>query len=123
MLIVQAKKVLLIKEAAEGWWAVPGGGVDHGETIEVAIMREIEEELGAPASEVSSDFRIVHYDIGNVVDAVPRMNLFFKASVPEVSFKKTDHVSEWRWCTKDEFLQQELHPSYDKIVLSEVIWG
>ena len=124
VLIVQNDRVLLVKEAIGGdWWAVPGGGVDHGETVESTLTREVEEELGVPAGEVASDFQIVHYNIGNVVNAVPRMNLFFKASVPDHLLKTTDHVSEWEWFTKTEFMAQDLHPSYDKPILSEIIFA
>lgn len=123
VLVVNDDKVLLIKEAAEGWWALPGGGIEHGEAVESTVTREIEEELGVPASEVSSDFEIVYYNIGNVVSAVPRMNLFFKVSVPVTSLKKTEHVSEWKWFTKDEFMNQDLHASYDKSRLVDVIFA
>src|SRR6266542_2048173 len=112
VLIIQNEKVLLVKEAEDEWWALPGGGVDHGETVESSLVREVEEELGVPANKVSSNFEIVHYNIGNVVNAVPRMNLFFKASVPEELLKKTDHVLEWKWFTKDEFTELDMHPSY-----------
>jgi len=123
VLIVQDDKVLLVKEADDSWWALPGGGVDHGETIESTLVREVEEELGVPAKEVSSDFEIVHYNIGDVVNAVPRMNLFFKAMVAETMLKKTDHVSEWGWFTKGEFLKTDLHSSYNKAALVDVIFG
>lgn len=123
VLIVQDDKVLLVKEASDDWWAFPGGGVDHGETVESSLVREVEEELGVPAAEVSSDFQIVHYNIGNVVNAVPRMNLYFKASVPEKLLEQTAHVAEWKWFTKKEFMQQDLHPSYDKTMLVDVIFG
>jgi len=123
VLIVQNDKVLLVKEADDDWWALPGGGVDHGETVESTLVREVEEELGVPAKEVSSDFQIVYYNIGNVVNNVPRMNLFFKATVPKVSLKETTHVATWKWFTRNEFLQQELHPSYNKIDLVKVIFG
>lgn len=124
VLVAQDDKILLIREADDDWWALPGGGVGHGETIESTVAREVEEELGVPAQEVSSDFRIVYYNIGAVVNNVPRMNLFFKVSVPETSLKKkTDHIAEWRWFTKDEFLKQELHASYDKTKLADVIFG
>ncbi len=124
VLIVQDDKALLIKEAIGGtWWALPGGGVDHGETVEASLLREVEEELGVPAKAVTSDFQIVHYNIGNVVNAVPRMNLFFKASVPEELLRKTDHVAEWKWFTKDGFLALEMHASYDKAELAGVIFG
>jgi 8-oxo-dGTP diphosphatase len=43
------KKILLIKRAGEpfkGWWALPGGFVEYGETTEHAAMREVKEETG-----------------------------------------------------------------------------
>jgi 8-oxo-dGTP pyrophosphatase MutT (NUDIX family) len=123
VLIVQNSKVLLVKEADDDWWALPGGGVDHGEGVEAALVREVEEELGVPASEVSSDFQIVYYNIGNVVNGVPRMNLFFRAAVPEASLKSTDHVAKWQWFTREAFLAQDVHPSYDKAELVDVIFG
>jgi len=121
-LIIQDNKVLLVKEVEDNWWALPGGGVDHGETVESTLVREVEEELGVPAQEVTSDFQIVHYTIGNVVNAIPRMNVFFKVLVPEHLIKTTGHVSEWRWFTKDEFSKVDLHPSFNKKVLSKVIF-
>jgi len=123
VLIVQNDRVLLVKEAADMWWAFPGGGVDHGEAVESCVAREVEEELGVPAGEVSSDFEIVHYNIGNVVNAVPRMNIFFRASVPEGSLKQTTHVAEWGWFAKDEFLKLPMNSSFDKAQLIGVIFG
>jgi 8-oxo-dGTP diphosphatase len=123
VLVVQDGKVLLVKESSDDWWALPGGGVDHGESVESTLAREVEEELGVPAEKISSDFQIVYYNIGSVVNAVPRMNLFFRASVPKASLKKTGHVTHWRWFTKDEFLKATMHASYDKTTLAGVIFS
>lgn len=122
-LIMQDGKVLLVKEAGDNWWAFPGGGIDHGETVKASLGREIEEELGVSAREVSSDFQVIHHSIGSVVNAVPRMNLYFKVSVPEKMLKQTAHIAAWKWFTKDEFLQAETHPSYDKAALARVIFS
>jgi 8-oxo-dGTP pyrophosphatase MutT (NUDIX family) len=124
VLIIQDNKILLVKESDGGtWWAFPGGGVDHGEPIETSLTREVKEELGVPAAQVSSDFQIAHYTIGDVVNGVPRMNLYFKASVPEELLSKTTHVAAWGWFTKDEFMALDLHASYDKTRLADVIFG
>jgi 8-oxo-dGTP pyrophosphatase MutT (NUDIX family) len=123
VLIVQDNKVLLVRETLEGWWALPGGGIDYGEPLGTALAREVEEELGVPAEEVSSDLQIAYYNIGNVVNGVPRMNLFCKASVPEASLKQTDHVAEWKWFTKDDFLRSDIHVSFDQAKLADIIFG
>jgi 8-oxo-dGTP pyrophosphatase MutT (NUDIX family) len=123
VIIVQAGKVLLIKEGSDDWWALPGGGVSHGETITSTLNRELEEELGIPAEAISCDFEIVHYNIGNVVNTTPRMNLFFQASIAKDSLTKTDQGTKWAWFDKDEFSKVQLHPSSNKSELSGVIFG
>ena len=124
VVIVQDDKVLLVKEIKGMWWAFPGGGIDHGETVEVALIRELEEELGVPAKEVTSDFKIVHYTVGTVVHQIPRMNLFYRASLPKELIRKTSHVAEWGWFTRSEFMELKMSPSYaDRVKLAEVIFG
>jgi 8-oxo-dGTP diphosphatase len=39
-------KILLLKRPREGRWDLPGGGVDDGESLAEAIVREIQEETG-----------------------------------------------------------------------------
>jgi 8-oxo-dGTP pyrophosphatase MutT (NUDIX family) len=123
-LVVQDQKVLLVKEYdVDRWWAVPGGGVDYGETIQTSLVRELQEELGVPAASISCDFEIAHYNIGKIVDGIPRMNIYFKVTVPADQITKTEHVEKWAWFTKEEFLAADTNPTYDKAELAKVIFS
>ena len=44
--IVRDGSILLSHETVSGWWLVPGGGLEEGETPETCCMREVEEETG-----------------------------------------------------------------------------
>ncbi len=79
------------------------------------------EVIGAPGSSVSSDFQIVYYTIGKVVNGIPRMNVFFKVSVPRDEITQTEHVKKWGWFTEDEFMELSVNPSYDKAELAQVV--
>jgi len=50
--IIRDKSILLIKrknQPFKGMWALPGGFVEYGETVEEAILREVKEETGMDA--------------------------------------------------------------------------
>ena len=44
--IIRENKILLSHEKAAGWWLIPGGGLEDGETPEECVVREAEEETG-----------------------------------------------------------------------------
>ncbi len=48
LIINKNKEFLLVnlESFKEGFFAVPGGGIEEGETLEEAVYREIQEELG-----------------------------------------------------------------------------
>lgn len=38
-------QTLVVKESGRDWWDIPGGGIEHGETIKEALARELYEEV------------------------------------------------------------------------------
>jgi len=66
-LVVHQNKVLLIlrgEAPAKGMWAVPGGSVNLGETLQAAAEREVLEETGLQikAGEVIYSFEKIQHD-------------------------------------------------------------
>lgn len=52
LLMVRDGKVLLVKHVYEDKWYLPGGLVDKGETLDQAIRREAQEEVGASLNDL-----------------------------------------------------------------------
>jgi ADP-ribose pyrophosphatase YjhB (NUDIX family) len=44
--VFRGDEILLVRDRAEGWWTLPGGWVDVGESPSDAVAREIREESG-----------------------------------------------------------------------------
>jgi len=71
--VIHNNCVLLVKRAkapAEGEWAIPGGNVELGETLQQAAEREILEETGVRirAREIIYTFESIHEDRdGNII--------------------------------------------------------
>src|ERR1043166_5147375 len=48
-LIFQRGRILMAqrgKEPLKGWWSLPGGAVETGESLDYAVRREVREETG-----------------------------------------------------------------------------
>lgn len=70
VLIVENGKVLLVQQkqkdpSAYGLWGFPGGHLEPGETAQEAIVREIQEELGAVLMHVKP-FKVARIELPGV---------------------------------------------------------
>jgi 8-oxo-dGTP diphosphatase len=70
IILYRDSKILLIKRNTVpfiGYWALPGGRIDPGETIEQTIIREVKEETGL---EITIVFKVGEYIEKGVKDDV-----------------------------------------------------
>ncbi|MBO7698398.1 MAG: NUDIX domain-containing protein [Erysipelotrichaceae bacterium] len=60
-IVVKDGMILLTHETKSGWWIVPGGGLEEGETYEECCIREVEEETGYIVEVIKPFLHIYEY--------------------------------------------------------------
>lgn len=101
--ISKGDKVLLVKRAInpyKGYWDLPGGFVELGQTIESALKREIKEELGVEINTMSfiSSFT-AYYQIKHMKEEV--VNLIFKVTLQKENFIVSSDAASAKWFSKN----------------------
>lgn len=99
------ERLLLTRRADNGEWCMPGGGVDPGESLVEACVREVREEIGVEARVTAllgtyswPDIVVVYPD-GNRVQIVATV---FRVEIVAGEPGLSDEVTEVGYFTRDE---------------------
>jgi TDG/mug DNA glycosylase family protein len=89
------------------WWATPGGGIEHGESHEVTLRRELAEEIGLHEFEVGPLFWELERTFPWNQELLRQHNSIYLVRVHEHEPAPTvdlaaEGVSGYRWWTLDE---------------------
>ena len=107
--------VLLVKRASppsQGMWAIPGGRVELGETLQHAAERELREETGiiARAGAPIYTFDVIQHDeAGQVRFHYVIVDLWMEYVAGEV--RAGDDAAEARWITYQDLGVLPIHPA------------
>ncbi len=106
-------KVLLIqqKKNANGYWLLPGGGIEFGESAEEALARELKEELNLEVTK--SHFLLVNESIDPNRKRHLIQLVFFvqvKELIPKLN-PKEKAISGFGYFTNSEIQKMDLRPN------------
>ena len=104
IILKEDNKYLLVQEAIggiRGLWGLPGGGIDKGETPELAAKREVQEETGFNVELLKS--------LGKLNDKKRRnIRHIFLAKIidGQLRIDKSEHMDA-KWMTLEEIMSLE----------------
>jgi ADP-ribose pyrophosphatase len=118
--VIEEGRVLLVKRKyppKQGKWAIPGGSVNLGESLQAAAEREILEETGLviEAKKPIYTFDLIERDSKeNILFHYVVVDLFAKYVSGDV--QPTDDVSDARWFDPDEIEGLDISENTKKLL-------
>ena len=70
-------KLLCVQEDEEMWWTLPGGGLEYGEDYQLALQRELAEELSVDPKDIRIEPQILFTANQEVYSHLPRVQLHY----------------------------------------------
>ncbi|MGW4071663.1 NUDIX hydrolase [Nocardia grenadensis] len=107
-------RILLIRRSDNGKYSVPGGGLEAGETVTQAVVREVREETGIDVEVTelvgvfSNPEHIIAYDNGEVRQ---EFSICFRAQPIGGDLRTSDESTEVEWVQPTELSDRDIHPS------------
>lgn len=108
-LIIKNRKILVCRTAGRDYYFLPGGHIEFGETMQVALRRELIEELGVELSKTKFIGAVENLFDQNGMQK-HEVSFVFHVDIKESEVvSKEDHISFF-WLGMDEFIQNNIVP-------------
>jgi 8-oxo-dGTP pyrophosphatase MutT (NUDIX family) len=119
--IIDRQRLLMHNDESDGFWALPGGRIEFGESAAVTLRRELKEELGVTA-EVGRLLWVVENFFTYRGTGFHEISFYFLVSLPVDCSIKAHHEPFYgdengvpiifEWHPIDELESTNLHPSF-----------
>jgi ADP-ribose pyrophosphatase YjhB (NUDIX family) len=107
-------RILLIRRTDNNYWSIPGGGVEPGESVRQAAVREVKEETGVDCEirgligVYSDPGHVAAYDDGEVRQ---EFSICFTGQIIGGAARTSRESSEVKFINPEEIPDHNIHPS------------
>lgn len=122
-LIKNGNKVCLCKNRSSGKYWFPGGGVEIGEGLKEALIREIDEEAGLQAVEIGEQIGVIEnfYYYGPKDEAMHAFLFFYECHSPLHELKTNEQVQDdeamdFEWMEIGKIKREDFTDMQDEIM-------
>ncbi|NGX51955.1 MAG: CTP pyrophosphohydrolase [Candidatus Anoxychlamydiales bacterium] len=112
-------KILFLKKALKKWsenlWGIPCGTVEQNEDMILAMIRELQEEIGLDIKKDRLNLLGKLFIIQN--DLVHNIHhVFYHQIKRDIDILLSDEHTAYKWLTQDELLNYNLIPNQDRVL-------
>ena len=106
-LVKDDQQRLLVVQSDDELWELPGGGWEHGESLEECLSREFLEELNVTVAEIGP---VEFFYRGRNPKGYMALRAVVKAKLSSHDFRPDDDMIAAKFVTKKEFLSLPMAP-------------
>ena len=109
--VADGSRLLLAQPSGEAWYFLPGGHVEPGEPVAIALRRELKEELGIKDVRIGGVLAISENRYTDERGDRHEVNLVHRVAVREVIDGSREAHIGFRWVERSEFDDVEIRPA------------
>jgi ADP-ribose pyrophosphatase YjhB (NUDIX family) len=109
--VTDGPRVLLAQPSGDGWFFLPGGHVELGESVTAALRRELTEELGVADARVGGLLAVTETKYHDARGHHHEVNLVFHVEATGVEDRSQEAHIDFRWVDRSALDDLEIRPA------------
>lgn len=90
-----------------GYLGLPGGGIEHDDSLQDTIIRELNEEIGITKDNIATISDVMRINFGSVENGIPRAHLYCTVLLKDYNKLQKREV-DYQWVEADRLVRADI---------------